>query len=127
MVPSIGYQVSGAGAVSLVLGGMCGCLGGVARCPPGGGSGVDDCSGAQGVSTGMSAGLLGLCVGIGKVLRSGPIVVLGLTKVRVLPPVPGLDAFAEYFQGLFGLGESSLEPAALAALLDTAEVPAFLA
>ena len=43
------------------------------------------------------------------------------------PPVPGLDAFANYFRGLFGSGESSSEPAALAAKLDSAEVPAFSA
>ena len=59
---------------------MCGCSGGVANSPPGGGPSVDGSSGAQGVLTGMSAGSLGLCVGVGKVSRSGPIVVLGLTE-----------------------------------------------
>ena len=59
---------------------MCGCSGGVANSPPGGGSSVDGSSGVQGVLAGMLAGLLGLCVGIGKVLHSGPIVVLGLTE-----------------------------------------------
>ena len=48
-------------------------------------------------------------------------------KVRILPPVPGLDAFADYFHGLFGLGASSSELASLVAYLDAAEVPAFTA
>ena len=78
--PSIGYQVSGTGAVTLVLGGMCGFSGGVAHRPPGGGSSVDGSGGAQGVSAGMSTGALGLCVGVGKGSRLGPIIVLGLPE-----------------------------------------------
>ena len=74
------YQVSGAGAVTLVFGGMCGRSGGVAHSPPGGGSSVDGSGGAQGVSAGVSTGALGLCVGVGKVSRPGPFIVLGLLK-----------------------------------------------
>ena len=56
---------------------MCRCSGSLAYRPPEGGSSVDGGCGAQGVSAGVSAGSLGVRVGVGKVSCSGPIVVLG--------------------------------------------------
>ena len=64
----------------MVLRGMCGCSGSMAHSPPGGGSRVDGSGSAQGVSAGVSTGAIGLCVGVGKVSRSGPIIVLGLPE-----------------------------------------------
>ena len=48
-------------------------------------------------------------------------------KVQLMPPVPSLGAFMQFFRGLFGSGVSSAETASLVLTLGVAEVPALTA